>query len=459
MDSLLALPGQLLWYLLVIAVLVTIHEYGHFFAARRLGVKVTVFSIGFGQALWSRRGRDGVEYRISAIPLGGYVAMLSEREGAVPADQRDQCFERQPVWKRIVIFAAGPGINLLFTILAFWVLFMVGQREPLPILGPSTGIAAAQGLRDGDRITAVDGQAVASFEQFVVRLAQRALASSEVQLVIERQGATLEISLPTASADRSVLDRDPLAALGLALPEIEIEARIREPQADSPAAVAGLRGGDVILAVDQTPTPTFSDLATTIRDRGQTEQSLVLEVRRGLQSLEVTVQPRCEGPADARVCRIGVAADALNDAERARYERYVAVIRQGPIEAMGTALHRTWFMTREIVTTLFNLVTGRGSLNAIAGPLTIGDATQSMASYGLEYLIKILALISLSLAVLNLLPVPPLDGGHIALLAVEAVKGSPPSEVWLDYGTRFGLLVVLGLSLIAIHNDIVRFFG
>ncbi len=441
---------------LTLGILVAVHEYGHFFVARRAGVRVLRFSIGFGRALWRRTGHDGTEYVLAAIPLGGYVKMLDEREGTVAATELHRSFNRKSAGARFAIVAAGPLANFLLAIVAFYALYVSGVPGLAPVIGGVTpgSIADAAGLERGQEIIAVDGEPTPTRQAVVMRLLKRLGESGEIRFSVrygQEQSAlvyesTARISDWLAGKD----DPDLLAGLGLAFWTPELAPRVGNVLADSPAARAGMRAGDLLVAVNGEPVGSWDAWVTTVRASAGRE--LAVELERGGERVHVQVTPATvTGPDGATMGQVGVSvAEQPWPAEMLRTERY------GVLAAWRPALAQTWSLTAFTVDSVKKMFEGMISPKNLSGPITIAKVAADSARSGLESYIAFLALLSISLGVLNLFPIPVLDGGHLVYCLIEMVKGSPVSERVQMLGYQAGLVILVGVMLLALYNDLNR---
>ncbi len=449
--------GPIIWLIVALGLLVTFHEFGHYWVARRCGVRVLRFSVGFGRALWSRTAADGTEYRVAAIPLGGYVKMLDERETPVPPDQRDQAFNRKPVGQRIAIVAAGPIFNLIFAVAAFWLMFVVGIPETRPVLGPTTGMAAEAGLQENDLIVRIDQRRVETWTHTLLGLIPPALDRRAVSLEVESlDGQRREVRLPLDRVSAAYSEENTLDYLGLTPWRADLPSRIGSVAASSPAEAAGLRSGDLIVSIDEQPVSGWQDIATLIprlaaSDDGQT-RSLEVQVERDGRLLDFQLRPEVQ---DGRPI-IGIQAPEPGPELQAEFDRTFTLVRHGPIQALGEATSESWRLTTATLGILGRMITGKASLSNLSGPITIAQMAHSSARLGLSRFLFFLGLISLSLAIINLLPIPMLDGGHLMYYFAEIIKGSPVSEQTQVIGQYIGLLMVFGLMSLAIFNDILR---
>lgn len=454
MSALGDIVGSLWWMIVAIGVLVTFHEYGHFIVARKLGVKVLRFSVGFGRALWSRQGGDGTEYVVAAIPLGGYVKMLDEREGDVDPAERHRAFNRQGVWRRIAIVAAGPVFNLVFTVVAFWVMFMVGVMDVRPVVGGVSGLADDAGLEPQDEIVAVAGNRTDSWTEVVIGMVGRAM---------DREAVTLTLESPDGAqrTENLALDRLPgafdeerlLQAVGIEPWRPRLEPVVGEVRPDSPAAEAGLEPGDRINRVDGQALESWERLQSAVAEAGEAGRSLNLGVSRDGQSLEIRVHPELSETAEGERYLLGISARPMPEDVA---ERYFVTRRYGPLGAFGASFAETGRITSATLGMLTRMLTGTASTSGLSGPISIAQYANEAAQLGFSRFLYFLAILSLSLAILNLLPIPVLDGGHLLYYLVELLKGSPVSENAQVVGQYIGLGLLAALMGLAFYNDILR---
>ena len=441
-------------FLLALGVLIAVHELGHYSAARLCNVKILRFSLGFGRQLWSRKfGRDGTEWSLAAFPLGGYVKMLDEREGEVPEHELGRAFNRQSVARRSFIVIAGPAANLLLAVLLYWLLFMGGVEEPRPILAapPAGTLAAAAKVGAGETVRAVSGTPVETWTELRWELLHHILDRADIALeTVDAKGNIAVYRLDTGRLDAGVLEADPLEALGLRLWRPSLPAVLGDVQPGSPAAAAGLRAGDTIVAVDGRPIDGWIELAQAIRDSGG--RTLALSVRRDDGALEVRVTPVQTEERGRPVARIGI---AVRDDPELRRQALVTV-RYGVGESLSRALGQTWETSVLSLRMIGRMLTGELSVKNISGPVTIADYAGQSARLGVGHYLRFLALISISLGVLNLLPIPVLDGGHLMYYLAEVIKGGPLSERVMEIGQQIGLALLALLMALAFYNDINR---
>lgn len=447
-----------LWsFLLALTVLIFVHELGHYLVARWCGVRVLRFAIGFGKPLWSRRfGPDQTELCVAAIPLGGYVKMLDEREAPVETNERARAFNMQPVWKRSLIVAAGPAANFILAILIYWLSFVAGTMTLAPEIGQVVPGSAAEraGLTSGERVQRIGHELVRSWDDVRWNIIDNGLARREVEIETRTQGGSTQIRRADFTA--IVVDEgaaDPAEQFGVRPPRPVLPPVIGSVAPGGVAEKAGLRAGDRILSVDQVPVAGFHDLAEQIA--AGAGRVLRLEIDRAGVQRQIEVQPEVSGEGTSAKARIGIAAAKLDEAAAARY---LVQVSYGPIDALVKAAEQTWRMSVFSLKVLWRMVTGEISLRNVSGPLTIADFTGQSAAAGWEVYLRSLALISISLGVLNLLPVPILDGGHLLYHAVEALTGRPLSDRALEIAQRCGFALLLGLMALALFNDLNRLF-
>ncbi len=437
--------GAIWWFIVTLGVLVTFHEFGHFWVARRCGVRVLRFSVGFGRALWSRLAKDGTQYQVAMVPLGGYVLMLDERTGEVAPDERAQAFNRQPVLKRIAIVIAGPLANLLLCLAFLWATYLIGWPDLAPLIGQPAGLAAEAGLREGDRIVSVGEQATPTWTQAITPLALAAIDRRPVTLTVsDAAGRTSQHNLPLDRLSADFDQSNPLAAIGLTT-SIAQDRPVIGIVADDAAARGILRPGDEILRIGQQPVTRFSEIPEALQSQARSGQALAIELRRDGRLARVSVAPKQVQSQGKTVWQLGIGA-----------KRELTVLRYGPVDALGAAFTETGKQTREILGFIARLVKGEASSKNLSGVIGIAQAAQAEASLGVSRLLFFMASLSLTLCIMNLLPIPVLDGGHLLYYLIELVSGRPVGEKVLVAGQYIGLALLAGLISLAIYNDLVR---
>jgi regulator of sigma E protease len=444
-------------FLVAIGVLVAVHEFGHFWMARRLGIRVVRFSVGFGRPLWRRRAADGTEYAISAIPLGGYVKLLDEREGPVPTEHLSQAYNRQPVWRRVLVLLAGPGANFLFAVCAYWLLFVVGVPALKPVIGEVTAdsIAAHAGLAAGDEIARVDGTETPTRESAVLAILDGLMGQEPIELGLRREDGAARATVLRISGSRRGLTEPGalLPGLGFDFWYPTVPAVVGAVLPDSPAARIGLKPGDRIVAVDGVAVADFPALVQRVQPNpGRT---LKFTVERPGGEVVLPIEVRSEREGDQMVGRIGVqpAPGSPLPEQMRTMERY------GPLESLVRAAGKTWSMSELTVRMLWNVVTGDVSVKNLSGPINIAEYAGFSLRQGALAFLSFLAIVSVSLFVLNLLPIPILDGGQIVFQLAELAKGSPLSERAQAVGQQIGLVLLLVLMSFAFYNDLSRLFS
>jgi regulator of sigma E protease len=447
-------------FIVAIGVLVAVHEFGHYWVARRLGIKVLRFSIGFGKPLWRRVGNDPdqVEYVVAAIPLGGYVKLLDEREGNVPPAELPRAFTRQPVWKRIAVLLAGPMFNLIFAVFLYWILFTAGVPALRPIIGEVApdSIAARAGLRYEDQIVAVAGKPTETLEAATLGILEdltddgtihmrvRGVDGSERDLTLLASGRSRELTQPEAL----------LPGLGFEIWQPKLPAIVATVLDGTPAARAGLQPGDEILKLDDEPIADFQQLVRRIKPNPGRE--VTLQIRRDGQVISV---PLTIGEAESggrTIGQIGVLAVNQPLETGRRPQDMITLQKFGVLGAVGQAMATTWDKSLFTFRIVGRIVTGNVSLKAISGPISIAETTGFAARQGWRIFLSTLALISISLGVLNLLPIPILDGGQIVYQLAELVKGRPVSERAQLLGQQIGIAMLILMMTLAFYNDIAR---
>ncbi|AZF46603.1 MULTISPECIES: sigma E protease regulator RseP [unclassified Pseudomonas] len=439
--------------LVALGVLVTFHEFGHFWVARRCGVKVLRFSVGFGMPLVRWHDRQGTEFVIAAIPLGGYVKMLDEREGEVPADQLDQSFNRKTVRQRIAIVAAGPIANFLLAMVFFWVLAMLGSQQVRPVIGAvETGsMAAKAGLLAGQEIVSIDGEPTTGWGAVNLQLVRRLGESGTVNVVVREPDSSAESPRELALDHwlQGADEPDPIKSLGIrpwrpALPPV-----LAELDPKGPAQAAGLKTGDRLLALDGQALGDWQQVVDLVRVRPDTK--IVLKVEREGAQIDVPVTLSVRGEAKAAGGYLGAGVKGV--------EWPPSMVREisfGPLAAIGEGAKRTWTMSVLTLESLKKMLFGELSVKNLSGPITIAKVAGASAQSGVADFLNFLAYLSISLGVLNLLPIPVLDGGHLLFYLVEWVRGRPLSDRVQGWGIQIGISLVVGVMLLALVNDLGR---
>ena len=447
---------SILWnlaaFIVALGVLITVHEFGHFWVARRCGVRVERFSIGFGKALWRRTDKSGTEYVIALIPLGGYVKMLDERAEPVAPELRHYAFNNKTVGQRAAIIAAGPIANFLFAIFAYWLVFIIGVPGVRPVIGEITpnSIAAQAQIQPGTELKAVDGIETPDWDavrlQLVSKIGDEHTTLSVAQFGSnQRQDKTLDLRHWAFEPDKE----DPVSSLGMRPRGPQIEPVLSEVQVNSAASKAGLQAGDRIVKVNGQPLTQWMTFVTLVRDNPDTP--LALDIERQGSSLSLTLTPdskQVNGKAEGFA---GVVPKVIP-----LPDEYKTVRQYGPFSAILEASDKTWQLMKLTVSMLGKLITGDVKLNNLSGPISIAQGAGMSAEFGVIYYLMFLALISVNLGIINLFPLPVLDGGHLLFLAIEKLKGGPVSERVQDFSYRIGSILLVLLMGLALFNDFSR---
>ncbi len=440
--------------ILLLGPLIAIHEFGHYFVARKLGVKVQVYSIGFGPTLikWKSK-KSGIQYQLSALPFGGYVKMLDEREGNVAEEDLPQAFNRQSPWKRIAIVAAGPLINLVFAIVLFWILFLPSQEQLNTRVGkifPGTPAAVVQ-MQTGDKITAIDGTPVSTWEKLNYAIVDRAGETGVIQVQVERQGQLQQFNLPIQNflKDQS---KSPLETLGFIPYRPQIPAVVTKLSEDGAAIRQGIKEGDKIVAIDGVKMKDWFDVVEIVQ--ASPEKLLKIDVLRNGEIKQLDVMP--QGQRDNMGNVIGVLGVQSTPGKVTIPDEYKQTIQYNPAQALMMAVDKTGQISGMILNSMAKMVRGLIGLDNLSGPITIAKVAGQSAEMGWQTFISFMALMSISLGILNLLPIPMLDGGHLVYYFIEAIRGKPVSEQIQIFGLKIGMVLLGSMMLLALFNDFMR---
>lgn len=441
-------------FIIALGILVAVHEFGHFWVARRCGVKVEKFSIGFGKSIWSKVGKDGTEYSLSIIPLGGYVKMLDGRVDDLAEGDEQYAFDRKPLWKRTSIVAAGPAFNFLFAVFAYWLVFLIGVPAVKPVVGQVTphSIAAEAGLEPGMELKAVSGVKTADWESVNMGLISHIGDDQLTITVAPAEGFGIE---EIKQFDLRNWNFDPekesaMSALGFIPYTPEITARLTSISPEGAGARAGLEVGDRLIKVDDVEVKDWQQVVTSIQQNPNS--AVKLDVERNGQTLALTIIPDSRQLSGDKV--IGFAGIAPEVAEWP--ETYRFDLQFGVIESVGKAVEKTGQVINLTISMLKKLIVGDVGLNNLSGPISIAKGAGTTADYGLVYFLGFLALISVNLGIINLVPLPMLDGGHLLFFAIEAVIRRPVPEKVQEMGFRIGGAIIFSLMAVAIFNDFAR---
>jgi regulator of sigma E protease len=451
---------SLLSFLLTITLLVAIHEFGHFIVARKLGVKVLCFSFGFGYPLWSRTDKYGTEFIVRLLPLGGYVKMLDENEGPVPTALLDKAFNRKALWQRTLIVLAGPVANFLLAILLFWILFIKGVPDFAPVvtsIDPDS-IASHAGIQINDEIKAINGNPVNTLEAVYVGLMSETGRGGDIQLQVERPSQhhkeMVTIPLPLLQVEEAEhYSKDLFDRLGLHFAEPSIAAIIGQVLPDSPAEKAGLQSGDKITHINQVTVKNWKQMVSYVRLHPDETINVTVERKGQLLTIPVTTNSVIIRE-QKKLGQIGVMVQ-VPDIQN----HYLRVEKYNPIMALGKSVEKVASVSLLTLKMIGKMLIGQANLEHLNGPLSIAQNAGDSAKLGLFEFLRFLALISISLGVLNLLPIPVLDGGHLFYYAIEAVRGKPLTERGQQIAASIGLSILLLLMAVAFYNDFATIFS
>ena len=448
---------NILWslaaFIVALGVLITVHEFGHFWVARRCGVRVQRFSVGFGRALWRRTDKRGTEYVLAIIPLGGYVKMLDERLETVPDEFRHQTFNSKTVWQRAAIISAGPIANFIFAVFAYWLVYIIGVPTVRPVVGEITpqSIAAQSNISPGMELKSIDGIETPDWDSVRLSLMGE-IGSSKTTVGVSQFGAS-EVVEKTLDLRKWQFDpekQDPVVALGIIPRGPQIESVLAEVQTDSAAQKAGLQAGDRIVKVDGQVLQNWRTFAMQVRDNPG--KAIALEVERAGSPVNITLIPDSKSVGKGKEQGFaGVVPKVIP-----LPDEYRTIRQYGPFVAFYEAGDKTWQLMKLTVNMLGKLITGDVKLNNLSGPISIAQGAGMSAEYGLVYYLMFLALISVNLGIVNLFPLPVLDGGHLMFLAIEKLKGGPVSERVQNFGYSIGAVLLVMVMGLALFNDFSR---
>lgn len=441
-------------FLVAISILIAFHEFGHFWVARKLGVKVLRYSIGFGKPLWRKiAGPDKTEYVIASVPLGGYVKMLDEREGEVPEADKDRAFNRQKVWKRFAIVLAGPFFNLMFGVLAFLLVALIGTTGLKPVIGlvKHDSPAGRAGLQSGMEIVSVDGWRTPVWEAVIQEMLPRIIDKTHLNIKAKSSdGIVHDYRLDLSGINPNAISQQPNQALGIFV--FNIPAKVGSFADVSPAKKAGLKVGDKIIGIDGHPIHDWLDISQYVVNRP--DKTVDVTVERGDKTLQFKIRTHAVQYKGKTVGRIGIGpVQHFKKLTKSDYTTF----RLGLFDGIVYAFHRTWTVTDTTLHAMWLILTTRMSVKNISGPITIAVTAGESASLGVVQFIIFLALVSISLGILNLLPIPVLDGGHLMYYVYEIFSGKPVSETVEIIGQRVGIFLLILLMLVAFYNDITRY--
>lgn len=434
--------------IIALGVLVTVHEFGHYWVAKRCGVRVLRFSVGFGRALYTWKDKSGTEFCIAAIPLGGYVKMLDGRERTITEAERDEAFDRKSVGQRFAIVAAGPGINLIFAALIYALMSMIGVQTPVPLVGELPTVAASK-TRLPAEIVSFDGREMESWERISIAMVDVIGDQSTVQVSLRPLDSTIVNQVTMPVPRELITDESPLVAFGVRPWSPPNPAELARVIAGGVGEASGLLAGDRITAVNGNPVADWSEFVTAIKVAYGLSTELTLE--RGDLMQTVTVVPETREGPDGPYGFLGV-----SPVVKPLPPEFIRTVQENPIKALWVGVERTFEMSWLTVESIGKMITGALSPENLSGPLTIARVAGDSASSGWYAYLSFIAYLSVSLGVLNLLPIPVLDGGHLVFFAVEWLRGKPVAEQVQMQGIRIGMALLMGLMLFAFYNDLMR---
>jgi len=445
------------WMIVTLGVLVTFHEYGHFWMARRFKVKVLNFNVGFGKAIWSRKDKHGTIFGLSPIPLGGYVKMLDTRDPDIYVSEQDQhlTYNSKAIWQRALIMFAGPAFNFILAVLLFWMMFVYGKVEIHPTLGTPTKILLESGVQEKDQIINLNGYEVNTWQDVSLELITNGLDRKDINItVVDENGDQRELILKLSLLPDGIDETEIFENIGLSSWKVPRQNIVDTLSKGKPAQLAGILKGDKILSVNGDVTNDWYGVVDMLNKHIAGE--INLQILRNNNTLNVTIAQAVEDEADTSRRIIGIGPPQVDDDSIEFYNSLIFNNSYGIIEAIPVAINETWRMVSLSVNMMGKIITGKASLKNLSGPITIAQVANDSAARGLAWFLGFLALVSLSLGIINLLPIPMLDGGQLLFLLFEKIKGAPLSEEFQLKGQTVGIVFLLSFMSIAFYNDILR---
>lgn len=442
------------WLIITLGVLVTFHELGHFLLARLFGVRVLRFSVGFGKPLWSRFDRHGTEIAVAPIPLGGYVKLLDERDCEVSAADKHRTYNHKPAWQKFLIMFAGPAFNFILAFVLYWMMFVVGKPEIKPTLGEPVKLMASAGFSDKDQLIEVDGEPINTWSDVSMYLITAGLDHRDIKVTVKTaRGSLQEKTLPLSKLPQGIKETEMMTAIGLQPWRMPVPAIMGDLSPQLPAAQAGLQSGDLITEVNGTTVKDWYDLSEKI---GQTTAPVRLSYMRNGQTKKAVIETFATDPDNPKRQVIGIRPMQPDEQVREYAQSLYYELSYGPVKAIPMAWQEMLKITGKSIEMIGKLLQGKASLDNLSGPITIAQVAGDSAARGFSWYLSFLALISLSLGIINLLPVPMLDGGQILFLLFEKIKGAPLSERFEVRAQLVGMMLLVSLMTLAIYNDILR---
>ncbi len=447
--------GSIFWLIITLGVLVTFHELGHFWVARLFKVKVLRFCVGFGKPIWSRYDKQGTEIAVAPIPLGGYVKLLDIRDCDVPAEDIHQTYNHKPYWQKMLIMFAGPAFNFILAFFLYWLMFVVGKNEIQPTLGEPTKIMKQAGFEEKDRLKTIDGEAIRTWSDVSLSLITAGIDRRDIDVEVETDSGTMTIRiLPFSAVPEEVAEEKLIEYIGLQAYRMPLAAKMADLDADLPAAKAGLRAGDVIVQINEDVIADWYDVVEAISqiEQGPIKVTYLRDQRRH----STTVPALMTDPDNSDRKILGIRPDSPNESDRTYYNNLFFSLSYGPLDSIGQSFLQIGKITSKSLEMMWKLVTGKASVKNLSGPITIAQVANDSAARGFSWYLSFLALVSLSLGIINLMPVPMLDGGQMMFLSIEKIKGSPLSEQFELKAQLIGIFMIISLMSLAFYNDILR---
>ncbi|MCF6300770.1 MAG: RIP metalloprotease RseP [Proteobacteria bacterium] len=447
--------GSIFWLLITLGVLVTFHEYGHFWVARLFGVKVLRFCVGFGQPIWMKVDKHGTEIALAPIPLGGYVKLLDERDCEILPEDVDKTYNSKKTWQKLLIMFAGPGFNFILAFLLYWLMFVIGKDEVYPTIGQPTKIMAEAGFEEGDRLMHIDGKTIRTWSDVSMALVTAGIDRKDIEVETQsRRGTRINRSLKLSLIGDGVSEENFIKHIGLSPWRAPLSAVLDELDTTMPASQAGLMAGDEIVEIDGVQVTDWYTLVAEISQK--TQGPIQVKVLRDNQLLDFVIKNLIKDKEQSDRLIIGIKPIAISKEDREFWQSQYYSLTYGPIASVPQALKQTWKITVTSLEMMGKLVTGKASLKNLSGPITIAQVANDSAKRGVSWFLSFLALVSLSLGIINLMPIPMLDGGQILFLLIEKLKGSALSESFEIKAQKIGIFLLLSLMTLAFYNDILR---
>jgi regulator of sigma E protease len=445
------------WMLVTLGVLVTFHEYGHYWVARKFGVKVLKFSVGYGKLFWSKIDKHGTEFGFAPIPLGGYVKLLDTRDPDVYVDSDDLhlTYNSKPIWQRTLIMFAGPAFNFILAVLLFWMMFVYGKTEIIPVIDTPEKILLQSGAKIKDKIININGYPVSTWQDISLELITNGLDRKDIPFTVKHEnGETENLILALSELPDNIDETEIFKHIGLNVWRLPLENIVGNLVAGKPAEVAGILEGDRILAINSDSANDWYDVVSLLNKHINSE--INLEILRNNNTLNVIIAHAVEDDNDASRRIIGIGPTQTDETSRDFYNSLIFSNSYGLFSAFPVAVNETWRMTTISLEMMGKIITGKASMKNLSGPITIAQVANDSAARGIAWFLGFLGLVSLSLGIINLLPIPMLDGGQILFLLFEKIKGSPLSEDFQLKGQTVGIVFLLCFMSIAFYNDILR---